>query len=186
MKYAVFADIENVNTSYAGFIGALNKIAAKGDIATCKFYGYKPLKHAAYTRFINNYGYEAVSYLHVKGKRNKTDMRIVIDAIEYAIDNPSVEGIVIMMKGYIVPLISGLRALGKSVICAVTEDLDNLSSMSEVLLLPTVKKAAPSPMSRPVQDKASDVTDYALVSEVTDLLDDTDSGDELDDILNRK
>ena len=180
MKYAIFADIENVNTSYAGFIGALNKIAAKGDIATCKFYNYKPLKHAAYTRFINNYGYEAVSYLNVKGKRNKTDMRIAIDAIKYAMENDQVEGIVIMMKGYIVPLVSGLRALGKNVICAVTEDIDNLSSMSEVLLLPEVKKVV-----RPVS-QARPAVDYSTVSEVADLLDEATANDELDSILGNK
>jgi hypothetical protein len=101
-------------------------------------YGYRPTKHTEYASLVNRLCFEAVAPIVVKGKRNKTDLRLVTDAVKYAATTPNVDAILIMAEGYILPLVSALRAMGKDVYVAVTSDIDNLTDLAEVYLLPLV------------------------------------------------
>ncbi len=137
-KIAVFADIDNVKTTFGAFETTLDKVSSFGEIVSCKMYGYRPTKHTEYASLVNRLCFEAVAPIVVKGKRNKTDLRLVTDAVKYAATTPNVDAILIMAEGYILPLVSALRAMGKDVYVAVTSDIDNLTDLAEVYLLPLV------------------------------------------------
>ena len=153
-KIAVFADIEHVKLSFEGFKSALNAIKSMGDIASCKFYNFKPVKHAEYAEFINENGYEAVSFLNVKFNRNKTDMRLVLDAYSTAMNNPGIDTIFVIAEGYIVPLVAGLKRFGKTVIVGVTEDIDNIKAIAHGTVKLPVANPKPARIAAPKQQKA--------------------------------
>jgi len=153
-KIAVFADIEHVKLSFEGFKSALNAIKSMGDIASCKFYNFKPLKHAEYAEFINENGYEAVSFLNVKFNRNKTDMRLVLDAYSTAMNNPGIDTIFVIAEGYIVPLIAALKKFGKTVIVGITNDIDNLKAIAHGTVKLPVANPKQARIAAPVSAKA--------------------------------
>jgi len=140
-KIAVFADIEHVKLSYEGFKAALGAIKSEGEIAYCKFYNFKPLRHAEYIPFINTNGFEAVNMVKVIKKRNKCDMRLVLDAYNMGMTNNGIDTFFIIAEGYLVPLVAALKKFGKTVYCGVIEDIDGLNDVAHGI----VKLPAPAP-----------------------------------------
>lgn len=177
-KIAVFADIEHVKLSFEGFKSALNAIKSMGDIASCKFYNFKPVKHSEYAAFINENGYEAVSFLNVRFNRNKTDMRLVLDAYSTAMNNPGIDTIFIIAEGYIVPLVAGLKRFGKTVIVGITEDVDNIKSIAHGTVKLPVANPRPARIAAPKAQKA------IPASRKSNSLGDAASVDDLDNLLN--
>lgn len=138
-KIALLMDVDNIKIDFESFKDVVNQVKNVGEIVYAKLYGFSDRKHRAFVDYVANEGYDTASTMRLK-VRNKSqlDTRILIDAVQLSITNPSIDGFAIITgKGDIVPLISYLKSLGKYICGAFVGDEDSLSLCHMPIQIPS-------------------------------------------------
>lgn len=93
MNYAVLADLNSTKANCTSFLAALKKL--DGNVVYCKFYSYNPKRDCGYSRYIRSAGADVAVPLYNR-KKARIDMRQVIDAVNIACTNKSVDAFFIV------------------------------------------------------------------------------------------
>lgn len=199
MQIALFIDIDNAKVSLPVFKDILEQVKKVGKLSYCKVYGFNERKHMRFDEIIEKYGFDSVPTMRFK-KRSKSqlDTRIIIDAVNIFHTRPFINGYCFVTgEGDLVPLLSFLRAGGKTLMTLDTEGADGNDHMYDQKLQLDIQYSRPNKISkdelseklRNISERSSAINNddedeaeaqrQALVAEIEELL--ATKGENLDD-----
>ena len=199
MQIALFIDIDNAKVSLPVFKDILEQVRKVGKLSYCKVYGFNERKHMKFDELIEKYGFDSVPTMRYKKRaKSQLDTRIIIDAVNMFHAKPFINGYCFVTgEGDLVPLLSFLRAGGKTLMTVDTDGTDGNDHMYDQKLRLDIHYSRPSKITkRELSEKLrnisarssainSDDEDEAeaqrqdLVNEIEELL--STKGDNLDE-----
>jgi len=146
MKIALLIDVDNykVNASELNYL--VNRLNMKGEVVYGKVYNYSDRNNKDLSETIEQFGFDTAMQTtnNKRTKKSIFDLRIAIDAVKICCTNKSIDAFCLACgDGDIIPLISMLRAEGKTVLgCFNPGSEANERVCNEVILLNRVSVQA--------------------------------------------
>lgn len=150
MQIALFIDIDNAKVSLPVFKDILEQLRKIGKISYCKVYGFNERKHMKFDELIEKYGFDSTPTMRYKKRaKSQLDTRIIIDAVNMFHTKPFINAFCFVTgEGDLVPLLSFLRAGGKTLYTVDTESTDGNDHMYDQKIRLDVKYNKPSKISK--------------------------------------
>lgn len=155
MNIALFIDIDNARISLSVFKEILEQLRQRGKLAYVKIFGFNERKHMKYGTIIEENGFETAPTMRFKKRaKSQLDSRIFIDALRLFYTAKHIdEYCFITGEGDLVPLLSFLRAGGKSLITIASDTPDGNDHMYDAKLNLGISYKRPNKMSKSALNK---------------------------------
>jgi len=150
MQIALFIDIDNAKVSLPVFKEILAQLKKVGKLSYCKVYGFNERKHMKFDEVIEQYGFDSVPTMRYKKRaKSQLDTRIIIDAVNMYHTKPFINGYCFVAgEGDLVPLLSFLRAGGKTLMTVATESSDGNEHMYDQRIQLDIQYNHPSKITK--------------------------------------
>lgn len=155
MNIALFIDIDNAKISLSVFKEILQQLRQRGKLSYVKIFGFNERKHIKFGEVIEENGFETAPTMRFKKRaKSQLDSRIFIDALRlYYTAKHIDEYCFITGEGDLVPLLSFLRAGGKSLITVASDVPDGNDHMYDAKLNLDVNYRRPSKLTKSALNK---------------------------------
>lgn len=190
MQIALFIDIDNAKVSLPVFKDILEQLRKVGKIAYCKVYGYNERKHMKFDELLERYGFDSAPTMRYKKRaKSQLDTRIIIDSVNMFHVKPFINAYCFVTgEGDLVPLLSFLRAGGKTLLTVETEGTDGNDHMYDQKLRLDIQYTKPNKISkRELSEKLRNISErsthidyddedkaeeqrHALIKEIEEIL----------------
>lgn len=150
MNIALFIDIDNAKVTLPVFNNILQQLRNRGKLSFVKVYGFNERKHIRFGEVIEENGFDTAPTMRFKKRaKSQLDTRIIIDSVKLFYTSKHIdEYCFVTGVGDLVPLLSFLRAGGKSLITIQSDTIDGNDHMYDSHLVLDVAYTRPSKLSK--------------------------------------